>query len=175
MSVTNTNQAVINIKKTFETTYFNISFNSTSQAFTADVANNGNAKTALGPTYTGGWAHVASVFSSSTSRVSYLNGVSGTENTETVVNPAGLNTMQIGSYEGIATTGGTIAEVGVYNVALNAAEIAALAKGMTCDKVRPQSLVFYAPLVRNLIDTKGGLTITNNNSATVADHPRIYG
>jgi hypothetical protein len=46
---------------------------------------------------------------------------------------------------------------------------------MTCDKIRPQSLVFYAPLVRNLVDTKGGLTITNNNSATVADHPRIYG
>jgi hypothetical protein len=45
---------------------------------------------------------------------------------------------------------------------------------MTCDKVRPQSLVFYAPLVRDLIDYKGGLTITNNNTATVANHPRVY-
>jgi hypothetical protein len=53
-------------------------------------------------------------------------------------------------------------------------EIASLAAGMTCDKVRPQSLVFYAPLVRNLQDVKGGLTITNNNSATVAAHPRVY-
>ena len=69
---------------------------------------------------------------------------------------------------------GQIAEVGVWNVALNAAEIASLAKGMTCDKVRPDSLVFYAPLVRNLIDYSGGLTITNNNSATVAVHPRVY-
>jgi hypothetical protein len=70
--------------------------------------------------------------------------------------------------------GGQIAEVGIWNVALTAAEIASLADGMTCDKVRPQSLVFYAPLVRDLQDVRGGLTITNNNTATVANHPRIY-
>jgi hypothetical protein len=69
---------------------------------------------------------------------------------------------------------GLIAEVGIWNAALTAAEIASLADGMTCDKVRPQSLVFYAPLVRDLIDVKGGLTITNNNTATVANHPRVY-
>jgi hypothetical protein len=45
---------------------------------------------------------------------------------------------------------------------------------MTCDKVRPQSLVFYAPLVRNLQDVRGGLTITNNNTAAVANHTRVY-
>ena len=69
---------------------------------------------------------------------------------------------------------GSIAEVGIWSAALTAAEIASLAKGMTCDKVRPQSLVFYAPLVRDLVDAKGGLTITNNNTATVANHPRVY-
>lgn len=69
---------------------------------------------------------------------------------------------------------GRIAEVGVWNVALSAQEIASLADGMTCDKVRPQNLVFYAPLVRDLIDYSGGLTITNNNTATVANHPRVY-
>jgi hypothetical protein len=67
-----------------------------------------------------------------------------------------------------------IAEVGIWNAALTADEIASLAKGVTCDKVRPQSLVFYAPLVRDLQDVRGGLTITNNNSATVANHPRVY-
>jgi hypothetical protein len=67
-----------------------------------------------------------------------------------------------------------IAEVGIWNADLTAAEIASLAKGMTPNKVRPQSLVFYAPLVRDLTDQKGGLTITNNNAATVANHPRIY-
>lgn len=45
---------------------------------------------------------------------------------------------------------------------------------MTPDKIRPQSLVFYSPLVRDLNDQKGGLTITNNNGATVANHPRVY-
>ena len=67
-----------------------------------------------------------------------------------------------------------IAEVGIWNAALTAAEVASLAKGMTCDKIRPQNLVFYAPLVRDLIDAKGGRIITNNNSATVANHPRVY-
>lgn len=67
-----------------------------------------------------------------------------------------------------------IAEVGIWNAALTAEEIASLANGMTCDKVRPQSLVFYAPLGRDLIDVKNGLTITNNNGTIVADHPRIY-
>jgi len=70
--------------------------------------------------------------------------------------------------------GGQIAEVGIWNAALTAAEIASLANGMTCEKIRPQSLVFYAPLVRDLIDQKGGLAITNNNAATVSNHPRIY-
>ena len=69
---------------------------------------------------------------------------------------------------------GVVAEVGVWNAVLTAAEVASLAKGMTCDKVRPQSLVFYAPLIRDLIDAKGGLTITNNNGATVANHTRVY-
>ena len=69
---------------------------------------------------------------------------------------------------------GDMAEVGIWNAALTAAEIASLAKGMTCDKIRPQSLVFYAPLVRDLIDQKGGRAITNNNSAAVANHPRVY-
>ncbi len=67
-----------------------------------------------------------------------------------------------------------MAEIGIWNAVLTAAEIASLAKGMTPDKICPQSLVFYAPLVRNLVDAKGGLTITNNNSATVANHPRVY-
>ena len=69
---------------------------------------------------------------------------------------------------------GELADIGIWSAALTAAEIASLAKGMTCDKIRPQSLVFYAPLVRDLNDQKGGLTITNNNGAPVANHPRVY-
>lgn len=84
-----------------------------------------------------------------------------------------IATRTVGGAAGLFFTG-RVAEVGIWNVALTAAEIASLADGMTCDKVRPQSLVFYAPLVRDLQDVRGGLTITNNNAATVATHPRVY-
>jgi hypothetical protein len=123
------------------------------------------------------WTHLAGVFTSSTSRTPYVSGTAGTVGTVNIGTQNAANTATIGARWN-TTIGnffsGAIAEVGVWNVALTAAEIASLAKGMTCDKVRPQSLVFYAPLVRNLQDVKGGLTITNNNSATVANHPRVY-
>ena len=67
---------------------------------------------------------------------------------------------------------GNIAEVAIYNRTLTAAEVASLADGMTPDKVSPQGLVLYAPLVRDLIDLKGN-TLTNF-STTVANHPRVY-
>jgi hypothetical protein len=124
------------------------------------------------------WNHYAGVFVSGSSRTAYTNGVAGPVNTTTVaaITPTFTN---IGAfYAGTATAiqfmYGLIAEVGIWNAALTAAEIASLAKGMTCDKIRPQSLVFYAPLVRNLIDQKGGHVITNNNGATVANHTRVY-
>ena len=69
---------------------------------------------------------------------------------------------------------GQVAEAAIWNVALTDAEVDALAHGFTPDQIRPQSLVFYTPLVRNIQDLKGGLTITNNNTATVSDHPRVY-
>ena len=68
---------------------------------------------------------------------------------------------------------GLLAEHAVWNVGLTQADATALAKGFTPDQVRPQSLVFYAPLVRELRDLRGGLTITATNSPTVANHPRV--
>jgi hypothetical protein len=123
------------------------------------------------------WRHAAHTYNPSAFARVYLDGTLDGERTSGV--PASLyNTpanLQIGGYVGASLFfDGLIAEVGIWSAALTAAEIASLAKGMTCDKVRPQSLVFYAPLVRDLIDAKGGLTITNNNTATVANHPRVY-
>jgi len=125
----------------------------------------------------GSWNHGCAVHESNTSRTVYAN-ASGTNNTTSVSGGVNSPAVFVGArrLNGVIGTyyTGLIAEVGIWNVALTADEIASLAKGMTCDKVRPQSLVFYAPLVRDLIDYKGGLTITNNNSATVANHPRVY-
>lgn len=123
------------------------------------------------------WFHAAGVFGSATSRVAYLNGSAGTLLTANVA-VSGMNRVTIGSRRTSSGLGvyfnGRVAEVGIWNVALTAGEIASLAKGFTCDKIRPESLVFYAPLVRDIIDVRGGLAITNNNSATVANHPRVY-
>lgn len=67
---------------------------------------------------------------------------------------------------------GDIASVAIYETALSEQELKALSNGFSPDGIRPQSLRFFAPLVRNLIDVKGQ-TLTNTNTA-VADHPRVY-
>jgi hypothetical protein len=132
----------------------------------------------FGPISQNVWFHGAGVFRTATSRTPYVNGVAGTTNTAnrgTIDTPNVLNIAAgyaLGTLSGFFQ--GIVAEVGVWNVELTPAEIASLADGMTCDKVRPQSLVFYAPLVRDLQDVRGGLTITNNNGATVANHTRVY-
>jgi len=118
------------------------------------------------------WNHAAYVDQSSFKEL-FQNGVSvGTSSVNKT--PLLPNEIRIGIFGVNNNFDGSFAEVGIWNAALTAAEIASLAKGMTCDKIRPQNLVFYAPLVRDLIDQKGGRTITNNNGATVANHPRIY-
>jgi len=126
---------------------------------------------------TDSWNHCAAVTSASNSRLTYLNGNPSTTDTTNIV-PSDIAQIKIGARK---TTGsvdllnnGLIADVGIWNVALTVAEIVSLRKGMACDKVRPQSLVFYAPLARDLIDVRGGRAITNNNTATVANHTRIY-
>jgi hypothetical protein len=150
-------------------------------AFASDINNANGIAQSTTPYSVNTWHHGCGVFSSATSRTAYIDGGSAGTNT-TNITPTLLERTNIGvqflsgagGTNGIAFADGRIAEVGIWNAALTAAEIASLAKGMTCDKVRPQSLVFYAPLVRDLQDVRGGLTITNNNTATVAAHTRVY-
>jgi hypothetical protein len=143
------------------------------------IGSTGNADTSIGYT-SGAWTHACGVVSSDSNRTVYINGGSSGTNTTSVslsANPVQCSIAAqrfAGFLNGSSFAVAEIAEVGIWNAALTAAEIASLAKGMTCDKVRPQSLVFYAPLVRDLIDQKGGRVITNNNGATVAKHPRVY-
>jgi hypothetical protein len=123
------------------------------------------------------WTHACGVFES-TLRTVYINGGSSASSSGALSSESAATNVHIGTRRLNGTLAsyedGRIAEVGIWSAALTAAEIASLAKGMTCDKIRPQSLVFYAPLVRDLQDLSGGLTITNNNAATVATHPRVY-
>ena len=119
------------------------------------------------------WTHACLVEASTTSRTIYQNAGNSSTNTTSRV-PAGISAIDIATFGGATNFDGQFADIGIWNAALTADEIASLADGFTCDKVRPNALVFYAPLIRNLQDVKGGLTITNNNTATVANHPRVY-
>ena len=68
---------------------------------------------------------------------------------------------------------GQFAELAMWQEALSGADVAALAKGMTPDKVRADKLVSYIPLVRDIQDVRSGTTLTDT-STTVATHPRVY-
>jgi len=144
------------------------------------VTFDGTAAVGIAATATGfsanAWNHACGVFTSNAARTAYINGGSSGTNTVSVTVPS-IVRMSIGVISWntpVNYANGRIAEVGIWSAALTAEEVASLAKGMTCDKVRPQSLVFYAPLIRELQDLRGGLAITNNNTATVANHPRVY-
>lgn len=85
-----------------------------------------------------------------------------------------MDTYRIGRYQSNNSwSTGDFAELGMWQATLTAEEVASLAKGMTCDKIRPQSLVYYTPLIRDIQDLARGMTLTNTDS-TVANHPRIY-
>jgi hypothetical protein len=124
----------------------------------------------------GTWQHACAVFAAANDRRVYLNGGSKGTNA-TSVTPSGINRLTIGSH-GLSTDGnftaGKIAEVAIWDgVALTDADVATLATGITPSEVQAEHLIFYAPMIRDLIDTWGGFALTAT-AVTVADHPRIY-
>ena len=134
---------------------------------------------------TTGWNHLCITYDGSQTGNAnrfklYFNGVNETlaqfvgTIPATTSNSADLETFKIGKRElSSLWSTGDFAEIGMWQATLTASEAASLAKGMACDKVRPQSLVTYIPLVRDIQDLARGMTLTNTNS-TVATHPRVY-
>ena len=147
------------------------------------VANGSNTNAYVAKNVTG-WHHAAFTFDGSqtgnSNRIKiYFDGVNETATFSGTIpsatsNNAANEAIRIGQDVNGNFGSGQYAEIGAWQATLTPEEIRALAKGMTPDKIRPQNLVFYAPLVRDLIDQKGGLALTNNNAATVANHPRVY-
>lgn len=124
------------------------------------------------------WYHLCGVVTSTTSRALYVNGSSVSSSTATQ-NNISLSNLYIGctiNASGTPTVlmDGDLADAAIWSVALSDSEIASLGKGIPANLVRPSSLEFYAPLIRDLTDQVGGRTITNNNGAIASDHPRIY-
>jgi hypothetical protein len=68
----------------------------------------------------------------------------------------------------------------VWSASLTDAECVSLHKGFSPQRIRPQSLTFYAPLLRELSMLRNSTTnppgsLTATNSPTVTAHPRTYG
>lgn len=123
------------------------------------------------------WQNVAGIFSAVNSRIVYLDALASSANTVNVPDLGTMALLGIGFLNRQTPalwSNSRIACAAMWSVVLTDDEITSLSKGFSPRRIRPQSLVFYAPLIRNLTDIKGALTLTNNNSATVADHPRVY-
>jgi hypothetical protein len=143
------------------------------------VFNNGSdilTISTVGTVTAGAWTHAAARVGLSGSMVQVVANIDGAINDggQGSYTQAAFLAGQIGSFGGTNTFGGDIADVGIWNTALSDAEIVSLSKGITCNKVRPQSLRFYAPLTRNLVDIKGSRALSAIGSPTVSNHPRIY-
>ena len=119
------------------------------------------------------------MFASASSRTAYLDGTAGTENTTTVGTFDASDTYSIGAWEWVGATirymDGQIGEVGMWNVALTAAEILVLAAGYSPLLVRPESLVSYVPLVNNdpYQDHFDNAAFTVGGTPDTAAHPPI--
>lgn len=125
----------------------------------------------------GTWHHACGVFVSATVHHVYLDGVQSTAPT-TSATPASLDRTAIGRLDRPTAGGymdGLIAEPAWWSIALTAAEVGALAKGISPIKVRPQSIVRYRPLIRDTNDRRSTATMTAGGApAAAAAHPRIY-
>lgn len=129
----------------------------------------GQAFTTTGFT-AGTWHHaLARAVSNSSRNVLIDGGSQGSDTTSVVV--TGLDRTGIGRWANSSDEyNGGLAEPAIWDVALSDAEVQSLAIGFSPKLIRPQNLVFYAPLIRSLKDEVGGLTLTNNNGASVIAH-----
>ena len=96
------------------------------------------------------WYHSCAVFAADDDRRVYLDGDRGTDSTDSAA--VGTDSIAIGVSADSTPFGyhnGLVAEAAAWNVALTDEEAAILAEGYSPLLVRPQSLVFYCPLIRD--------------------------
>jgi hypothetical protein len=122
------------------------------------------------------WQHTAAVFETTTSRYAYAGGVASSQET-TSKSPTSLDRTTLGFQDNLASSSnwlnGTLAEAGIWSVALTAEEIGYLALGISPSLVRPESLLAYWPLwgiYSPEIDLFGGFNLTLTGTTT-ADQP----
>jgi Concanavalin A-like lectin/glucanases superfamily len=115
--------------------------------------------------------HVAGTWDGTTLR-SYKDGSADATVTPGTNIRTGSATRMIAEGAGLSGVPGVYAEAGFWNVALDPAEIAALAKGYSPALIRPSALVDCWPLVRENISLKQG-PLTIAAAPPVVPHPRI--
>lgn len=150
-----------------------VSINSSNVASIAD--------TTTGSSAIGVWGHHAGTFTNA-ARSAFFNGANKVTTTASNI-ASGFTRTQIGARRNASVVdtffNGRIAEVGIWNAILTDDEIASLGKGVSCSLVRPQNLVLYAPMIRELDDyskTLFSFSTINTGAAvdTLGVHPAIY-
>jgi hypothetical protein len=138
----------------------------------------GNAISQTGTTTVNTWTHGAAVFSANNNRLAYHSGVAGTADTASQT-PASVNRTAIGrrstSSPGVYTSG-RLAEVGIWNIALAANDVLALATGVLPYRIRPEACVGYWPiwgLHSPEIDLCGVPTSMTVTGTAQADHAPV--
>jgi hypothetical protein len=121
--------------------------------------------------------HLCGVKASNTSHNIFRDGA-GKVTSATSVGGGNKNRIALGAYWASSATSnlltGNVAMAGFWSTNLTDDEVASLAKGFPPRRVRPQALVFYAPLVRDVFDWRKANGFTDSGS-TVSAHPRSYG
>lgn len=102
----------------------------------------------------GAWGHAAGVFTSTTSRTSYLNGDAAITNTTNTAAVAAMDSLTLGARRNAVPAyfqffSGNLAHASIWSVSLTAAEVALLALGLDPRCIRPDKLVHYWPLDGN--------------------------
>lgn len=127
-------------------------FDGSRRLFTDVIGSTGTeVQTGVGTAVPSGvWTHVGTVVASATSITSYSGGTPSTTATTNFTGLSALNHLSIGAQWSWGAAAsyltGSVAEVGIWNVALSAAEMASLASGARPISIRPESLVFYSHL-----------------------------
>lgn len=127
-------------------------------------------------TNSGAWNHGLAVYSSDSSAEIWLNGGGYAQNTSTESQggPGTFNRICVGGLldsTPASYLNGMVAEVAVWSGTLDATDAAVLAAGFSPRLVKPNNLVFYAPLIRDRFDYFSGTAFSDSGTPTVDDHP----
>ncbi len=172
------NRAIVTLGKTSTTQrHFLYTGNNYVYFFSADGGFGQAEKSGL---TAGAWNHVGAQLDANNLRYSIRDGVRSAADTTNVA-ISGFDRIYLGVFYSSGGLAGaynndTLADVGIWNVALKTEEWAALAAGVSPLLIRPSALVGYWPLHGRATDEEdwaGGRTMTGVNGPTVSDSPRI--